>query len=314
MDLRLHAFNLEFNGFQFRKVIDDFGSEAIAILADPSRPYSQDNRMRIAGTLGQAMCFLGKDLLKASSILRSSLAEFGGWNPPAGEEWKKAVYSNMSINYLATTYWETRNLDQFLNAMEMHPELYQSQIEVLPSMERLNRLFDRLVPDNLDSEAMTLNWHFNLLNLLRGFSISDKGMRFEQLDKMIRIFARRGLEVDHPSQLISKWLAFHLLHSNRSDSALECLNNSIVVSFGSNLGPTIEATGIPVLAMKLVVQGAISGMPEIIGRTEILCKTLPGLNGYLDATWPEGWRDQWRKDVIESNLDAILRWMPWCYA
>jgi hypothetical protein len=314
MDLRLHAFNLEFNGFEFRKILDDFGSESTTILSDPARPYSQDNRMRIAGTIGQAMGFLGKDLLKATSILRSSLAEFAGWVPPTGEEWKKSVFTNMSINYLATTYWEVRDLEQFLKSMELHPEFSGLQTGNANASARLNCMFDRLAPDSLESQEMTLSWHFNLLNLLRGFSICERGMRVEQLEKMIRIIARRGLEMDHPSQLISKWLALHLLKANRAESALECLNNAIDLCFESDLGPTIQATGIPVLAMKLVAQRTLEGMHEVLGRTEALCEVIPGLRRYLDATWPEGWREQWRKDMTEHNLGAIIRWMPWCYA
>ena len=312
MDVRTHAYNEDFNNFEFQRILDDFELESRQILS--SDRYSHANRMAIAGTIGQAQAFLG-NYLAAEAKFNAALAEHALWPDDSPDAHRKARFFNMSTNFLASTEWSLGRLEGFIRPFSSqdffkavrlsrdwttHPDQPDFQLRLL---------FEALF-DDLNRKDLGVNWQFTALNLLRGYSLTR--MPQDLLERLASFVSHYDPVAEHPSELFYKWCAYHFICAQRIANAETCIELALKCANNSFQGASVFSIGLPLYGIKAMLSKSNADLAVLFSKADVAMARVSGLHKHLEAV--PNWRIAWMEDVRASRLDAIMRWMPWTYS
>lgn len=292
------AYNQQFNDYNFQAIINDFKEAVDKRVIEVAQSGKDGLTGEMLGTIGQAFAFLSSASPEYAAIaeeyFEKSLTQFG--NDRDGVR-----YTRMSINFLVTLHW-------------MHGEI-----------DKARAVFSRNNGFNINDS--TGDWisrcisskegvAFDIMVLMRLIAM-DKSIS-EKLIIQIEKFLHEHNINQHPYELIYKWLGVLYISRNNFNKAIEYLQRSIDLAYNNQMGFTVQtlvlsSLGLNILCCKKLNNNNNAALLQLELRAKLkdLCDQSTSFAGYIEAM---GGIKQMEQDIVDEDINAISKWLPFSYA
>lgn len=300
LSLRNRAYNDQFNDFRFQEIVDDFQSEVDARVA--TMGSEKDNLTgEMCGTIGQACAFLAKSTPGLSSEAEKYLEKSRGFFLTSHR------YHNMSVNYLATLHWQSRDIEKAIAALSLHP--YLPKPTTADSAQTLMEWLLFLRAERADEPVSPFD-ALTMLRLLAELPMEGLPEKFGRINSWLMEYPAE----QHPHQLLAKWMGLVYLRAGELGWVRGWFKRADKVATNGDF--TILATTVPILGLWAVALNRSGGdAAAMTGRmkdlvTDLVAKS-PSFSAYIENV---GGLVGLEHDITNENIRAIARWMPYAYA
>jgi hypothetical protein len=298
LKLRNRAYNNEFNNYDFDKIIEEFSSEVDTRMAK-FRDEPDELTGEMCGTIGQTHAFLARTEKsevhneEAEKYFRQSLKHF-----IPGHK-----YYKMSVNYLASLFWQKMEYDKAIEAFSMHDKV--------PRGDKPTQYIEYIIshPEYFDKSTA-----FDLSVLLK--IAAERG----KVEKNAIIALERFLDThkidDHPYELLYKWMGISYLKWNENKYALSCFDESIRIS--DKLDFTVKTIALSVVGLRIVTYLRLNDETSanleqvaLIAKLRELVDISSPFAAYIEKI---GGEEKLLKDIQAHDILKISSWMPFSYS